>query len=35
MSARPLALCGVLLAVFILDITYCAVRPHTGHDIAW
>lgn len=30
-----LALCGLLLAVFILDITYCAARPHTGHDIAW
>lgn len=30
-----LILCGGLLAVFILDITYCAVRPHMGRDIAW
>lgn len=30
-----LALCGILLAIFILDITYCAVRPHTGQNIAW
>lgn len=30
-----LALCGILLAIFILDITYCAVSPHTGKDIAW
>ncbi len=28
-------LCGILLAVFILDITYCAVKPHTGQGIAW
>ena len=30
-----LALCGILLAVFILDMTYCAVSPHTGRNIAW
>lgn len=30
-----LALCGILLTIFILDITYCAVRPHTGQNIAW
>lgn len=30
-----LILCGFLLAVFLLDITYCAVTPHAGQDIAW
>lgn len=26
-------LCGVCLLVFVLDITYCAVRPNMGHGI--
>lgn len=30
-----LILCGIFLAIFILDITYCAVYPHMGRDIAW
>lgn len=30
-----LILCGILLTVFILDITYCAAKPHMGQDIAW
>ncbi|MCM1189954.1 MAG: putative ABC transporter permease [bacterium] len=30
-----LILCGFLLTVFLLDITYCAVSPNTGRDIAW
>lgn len=28
-----LILCGVLLAVFILDVTYCAVNPHSGYGV--
>lgn len=28
-------LCLLLLAVFIADITYCAVRPNTGRGISW
>ncbi|MBO5283006.1 MAG: putative ABC transporter permease [Lachnospiraceae bacterium] len=32
---RRLILCGLLLTVFILDITYCAVTPHRGANIAW
>ena len=27
-------LCGVCLAVFVLDITYCAVRPNMGYGIS-
>lgn len=30
-----LILSAVLLTVFILDITYCAVNPRMGRDIAW
>lgn len=30
-----LIICGLLLALFLLDITYCAVHPHAGRDIAW
>lgn len=28
-----LVLCAVFLTIFILDITYCAVRPNVGHGI--
>ncbi|MCM1046710.1 MAG: putative ABC transporter permease [Candidatus Gastranaerophilales bacterium] len=28
-----LILCGVFLTVFVLDITYCAVRPNAGYGI--
>lgn len=28
-------LCGLLLAVFIPDITYCAISPNAGKHIAW
>lgn len=27
-------LCGICLAVFVLDITYCAVRPNMGYGIS-
>lgn len=30
-----MVLCLILLAVFIADITYCAVRPNTGEGISW
>lgn len=30
-----LILCGLLLTVFVLDITYCAVSPNTGRNVAW
>lgn len=30
-----LLLCGILLAVFVLDATYCAVSPHGGQGVAW
>ena len=29
------ALCLALLAVFVADATYCAVRPNTGKGISW
>lgn len=29
------ALCCILLLVFILDATYCAVSPNKGHGVAW
>ncbi len=32
---RRRILCGILLLVFILDATYCAVNPNRGHGIAW
>lgn len=28
-------LCGILLLIFVLDATYCAVSPNRGHGIAW
>lgn len=28
-------LCGILLAVFIMDAAYCAVNPNSGRGIAW
>lgn len=28
-------LCVILLAVFVLDATFCAVSPNRGHGIAW
>lgn len=31
---QRLLLCGIFLAVFVLDITYCAVRPNMGHGIS-
>ena len=30
-----IALCLLLLLVFIADATYCAVRPNTGRGISW
>lgn len=30
-----IVLCLALLAVFIADATYCAVRPNTGRGISW
>lgn len=30
-----LLLCGILLTVFVLDISYCAVNPNVGRSIAW
>ncbi len=29
-----LILCGIFLALFLLDITYCAVSPNMGHGIS-
>lgn len=34
-AKRRIALCLVLLFVFIADATYCAVRPNTGRGISW
>lgn len=31
---QRLLLCGIFLAIFLLDITYCAVRPNVGYGIA-
>lgn len=32
---RRILLCGIFITIFILDITYCAVNPNTGNNIAW
>lgn len=32
---RRMILCAILLLIFILDITYCAVSPNRGRGIAW
>lgn len=34
-SKRRLALCGILLLIFVMDAAYCAVSPNRGHNIAW
>ena len=32
---RRMLLCGVLMLIFVLDATYCAVSPNRGHGIGW
>lgn len=32
---RRLALCSILLLIFVMDAAYCAVSPNRGHNIAW
>lgn len=32
---RRMLLCGILLAVFVLDATFCAMNPNKGDGIAW
>lgn len=32
---RRMILCGILLVIFVLDATYCAISPNRGHGIAW
>lgn len=30
-----IALCALFLTIFILDATYCAVKPHTGENVSY
>ena len=32
---QRLILCGIVLFIFVLDASYCAVSPNKGHNIAW